>query len=517
MTTGRRGFLSRTNTPTDGGSFKGSPTNVARVQRIAQFRQRHGEASADGFTQQVAEVKAQLRHHERFTRLVIHPGKTNSMLNTWDMVTGLALIYTALLTPFEAAFLPATIGPACWKDPWFGINRCLDGIFLCDMVLQFFLAYQQIDAFGGLVWVLDQRKIARHYLGSWFALDASTIFVPGAFDLSLAFQSADEDGNFDGFASDAGILRALRVIRLAKLVRLVRASRLYKRWQTRITLASGTQTVVQCALLLFVGAHWYACIIGMQTTLHGHPQMTWLGPERYGYCTENQTASAQLTWADDGAADDVRRAPALVQRARRLVDGGGGGKPWLENCAEMRLESWYIASFTWALMLITGTGGTDYYPSSASDGETLVVCVLVVCGALLWTYVLALFCDMATNSNPGLTQFRQLLDGLNLFIRTHQLPKEMARRLREYLHQQKPGQLGKYAERAIPVLSPTLQVEVILHVHRLWLESTWFLKGLETSCLVRLAREMQMQTLAPGEVAPLHNLCVPTRARHPRP
>merc|ERR1712185_491650 len=128
-------------------------------------------------------------------------------------------------------------------------------------------------------------------------------------------------------------------------------------------------------------------------------------------------------------------------------------------------------------MLITGTGGTDFYPSSASDAETIVVCALVLCGALLWTYVLALFCNMATNSNPGLTQFRQLLDGLNHFIRAHRLPHDMARRLREYLHQQKPGQLGKYAEKAIPVLSPTLQVEVILHVHRVWLESTWFLKG----------------------------------------
>ena len=162
-------------------------------------------------------------------------------------------------------------------------------------------------------------------------------------------------------------------------------------------------------------------------------------------------------------------------------------------------------------LVCTGGSGTDLYPNHASDGETLVVSMMVVFGALLWTYVLALFCDMATNSNPGLTQFRQLLDGLNYFIRAHRLPKDMARRLREYLHQQKPGQLGKYAERAIPVLSPTLQVEVILHVHRLWLESTWFLKGLEPSCLVRLAREMSLQTLAPGEVAPLHNLYVVIR------
>ena len=48
-------------------------------------------------------------------------------------------------------------------------------------------------------------------------------------------------------------------------------------------------------------------------------------------------------------------------------------------------------------------------------------------------------------------------------------------------------------------------------MHRLWLEATWFLKGLESSCLVRLAREMTTQTLAPGEVAPMHNLYVITR------
>ena len=32
------------------------------------------------------------------------------------------------------------------------------------------------------------------------------------------------------------------------------------------------------------------------------------------------------------------------------------------------------------------------------------------------TAVLAAFCDVATNSNPGLTAFRQDIDGLNLFI-----------------------------------------------------------------------------------------------------
>ena len=52
---------------------------------------------------------------------------------------------------------------------------------------------------------------------------------------------------------------------------------------------------------------------------------------------------------------------------------------------------------------------------------------------------------------------------------------------------------------------------MLLYIHRRWLEVIWFLRGLESSCLVRLAREMTVQTLAPGETAPMHNLYVVTR------
>ena len=55
-------------------------------------------------------------------------------------------------------------------------------------------------------------------------------------------------------------------------------------------------------------------------------------------------------------------------------------------------------------------------------------CVADATGSLpAWTDILALFCDMATNSNPGLTQFRQLIDGLNVFIHAHRLPKDHSR------------------------------------------------------------------------------------------
>jgi hypothetical protein len=60
-------------------------------------------------------------------------------------------------------------------------------------------------------------------------------------------------------------------------------------------------------------------------------------------------------------------------------------------------------------MVVTGTGGTDAYPTVHSPGETALVSVLVVSGAFLWTWVLALFCDVATNAEPAVTHFRQVL------------------------------------------------------------------------------------------------------------
>ena len=51
----------------------------------------------------------------------------------------------------------------------------------------------------------------------------------------------------------------------------------------------------------------------------------------------------------------------------------------------------YIAAFTWSLMVITGTGGTDFYPSHKSFAETIVVICLLFTGAILWTQILADF------------------------------------------------------------------------------------------------------------------------------
>lgn len=62
--------------------------------------------------------------------------------------------------------------------------------------------------------------------------------------------------------------------------------------------------------------------------------------------------------------------------------------------------------------------------------------------------------------------------------------------------------MHEHAEKSLPRLSTALQIEVVLHCHRHWLDAISFLNGVSELCLVRLAMSMTNQMLAPSEVAP---------------
>ena len=86
----------------------------------------------------------------------------------WDFVSAIALVFTAVVTPYEVGFLPASTSPS---EGLFIINRIVDSVFVIDLVLQFFLMYhQQVITEGAalLVWEIRLDRIAHKYVTSWF-------------------------------------------------------------------------------------------------------------------------------------------------------------------------------------------------------------------------------------------------------------------------------------------------------------------------------------------------------------
>ena len=79
--------------------------------------------------------------------------RTNPFVAYWDLVAMIALIFTALVTPYEVAFLIPPPMEERLTDPLFLINRVVDLIFVVDMLLQFRTVYKTEDVRTGTRWV----------------------------------------------------------------------------------------------------------------------------------------------------------------------------------------------------------------------------------------------------------------------------------------------------------------------------------------------------------------------------
>lgn len=131
----------------------------------------------------------------------------------WDVLIFSALIWTAVVTPFEVAFMEYnfTSNPSLYC-----LNWIVNVAFMLDMVLQFFLPVCLED--GSITY--KNAEIARYYLLGWFTPDLVSI-IP-----------------FDQLGVKRGrSLRVVRLCRLVKLVRLLRSSRILNRWETSIALS----------------------------------------------------------------------------------------------------------------------------------------------------------------------------------------------------------------------------------------------------------------------------------------
>jgi hypothetical protein len=158
---------------------------------------------------------------------IIDP-RTNRHLKYLDIMTSTALIFTAIVTPYEVGFIRSSN-----VDTLFVLNRLVDFLFLIDLVLQFVIMVPPHAGSSNTRWVDDPNSIGARYLRGWFPLDFGSILV-STFDIIAVSKPDSEDGR--PAETNFKALRVLRALRLTKLVRLVRGSRIFLRWQMRLAI-----------------------------------------------------------------------------------------------------------------------------------------------------------------------------------------------------------------------------------------------------------------------------------------
>jgi len=100
------------------------------------------------------------------TTLLINP--KGRYLHAWDIIALVALMLTAVATPFEVSFVrfaPSSIKAALEGSAarWFWFNRAVDLAFIVDMVQSFFIPYR--DPRANNRWVKSHRRICWNYIG----------------------------------------------------------------------------------------------------------------------------------------------------------------------------------------------------------------------------------------------------------------------------------------------------------------------------------------------------------------
>jgi hypothetical protein len=160
----------------------------------------------------------------------------------------------------------------------------------------------------------------------------------------------------------------------------------------------------------------------------------------------------------------------------------------------------YASAINWATMITLGIGGNEFMAGQFSTSETVVLTFVMIIGAVMWTWILSQFCDLAANSDPQEIQFKQQLDELNQFMVVNCLPNDQRARLREYVFHTRHLQVTRADATVLERLSPSLQTEVTMTCYRSIINALWFLKGGEDMCLVQLVMHLRPSVYSPQEV-----------------
>ena len=414
-------------------------------------------------------------------RLQVDP-RTSRFVHAWDVLVSIAIVFTALVTPYEVSFLPMATEAT---NGLFIVNRIVDIIFVIDILLNFCLVYQS-GADGDLIYEEDPKKIVIHYLTGWFTLDIVSVAVSAVdiYAVNLAAHQGTRDGvntlPNTGSLNGVRALRALRALRMIKLVRLFRASRILKHVESKVEINYSLLEVGKCLLVMQMSAHLFACIWTLQAALfHESVLDSWLG--NYGYCEALQPL-------EEGGFSPC----ADGWTCRRDMPGIA--------CLEHR--TLYSASIYWAVATIVSVGYGDIGATPYNASEQIICAILISFGGVIWGYVVGTFCGTIANLSPATREFRMNMNDLNTYMRKNRVEPMLQIRLREYFHRTRHLHDALNEGRLLEMMSPNLQSEVVLAVNARWLREVWFLQDVEPEFVVRLTLGLSPLVLAPFELAP---------------
>lgn len=385
----------------------------------------------------------------RATSFLIDPDAP--YMRWWDIVILSCLFFTALVTPFEVGFLEGQI------NALFFVNRIVDFMFLKDMCMQFVIKLKVRSNKGGKTFILDRRKIARHYLRGWFFLDLISILP---YDIAGLFLQSSG-------MKQLKVLRTIRLFRLLKILRVLRASRMLKRWENRISMPFAHQALARFLVIIIFISHWMACVWGLVGSVLGTNLV-----------------------CDPG--------PIVVPDASPAGQSWVTVKDWPPDSPCMPGHM-YFSSLHFAVMTITSIGYGDITPTRL---EEYLVCILCqFSGAIAWAFIIGSACGVISNMNPLRMIYEQEMDALNVMLEEEKhLGPNLKSQLRQYVRDKQKHHMLQRSRGISEEFSPDLRGELTMEISTgRAIRCVWYLQNLDGWCLVEVAQALSAYLFSRNE------------------
>ncbi|XP_044200814.1 potassium voltage-gated channel subfamily H member 7 isoform X2 [Thunnus albacares] len=384
------------------------------------------------------EYKLQTPRIDKCTILHYSPFKA-----VWDWLILLLVIYTAIFTPYSAAFLLNDIeeqrrrecGYSC--SPLNVVDLIVDIMFIVDILINFRTTYVNTNEEV----VSHPAKIAIHYFKGWFLIDMVAA-IP--FDLLIFGSGSDETTTLIG------------LLKTARLLRLVRVARKLDRYSEY---GAAVLMLLMCIFALI--AHWLACI--------------WYAIGN----VEKPYLEHKIGWLDNLGVS--------IGKKYNYSDPSSGPS----------IKDKYVTALYFTFSSLTSVGFGNVSPNTNSE-KIFSICVMLI-GSLMYASIFGNVSAIIQRLYSGTARYHLQMLRVKEFIRFHQIPNPLRQRLEEYFQHAWTYTNGIDMNMVLKGFPECLQADICLHLNKNLLQGCKAFRGATKGCLRALAMRFKTTHAPPGD------------------